>query len=328
MQSGFGVQRWRSGAVYFGQWKDNKEHGHGVHYCPPIDAPGEQSSEHVSKKPKYSLFIGKFSCGYPTYGLLLEGESVSDMKADDIVLRSENAKSAQANQVNSTSGAAPAGVTGHQKTSSTACRVSRIAFDGRSAFWQQPTPIEQVGEFQARVRSCEYESRELIKTLFTTEKIEDIWYKVVPKSQKEINLMNANPDTEEDVGEQASAPLKPTALAASGGSRLEKLYKTISFHGICVRNKAGYFPCPILGKLFDEDRELDVEYDGKSLLSDNPIPIKLTGALACTVPVSVQDPRGNFYLQIVSLGFNHSYRNINFCFTRIIGQQRMQDLKV
>ena len=283
------MQRWKSGAVYLGQWEDNKEHGHGVHYCPPIAAPAEKNTGHVAIKPKYSLFIGQFSCGYPTYGLLLEGESVSDMSADDFVLRGENAKSARAS---SSSGAEPMGDKGRHKTSPTVCRVSRIMFDGRSAFWQQPTPIEQSGEFEARVRTCEYERRELVKTLFSTEKIEDVWYKVVPKSSKDINLLNAHPGPKDDVGEQVSAPLKQTALTTPGSTRLDKLYKMISFYGTCVRNKAGYFPCPKSGKLFDEDQEFDVEYDGRSVLSDSPAPIKLTGTLACTVPAAVQDPSG------------------------------------
>jgi hypothetical protein len=189
-------------------------------------------------------------------------------------------------------------------------------FDGRSAFWQQPTPIEKVGEFKARVRLCEYEVRDFNKTFFSTEKIEDVWYRETgkEKNQKAVHILNATPDKRDDEGgiEMDAAAEKHRHPPARGHTRFENLYKTVVFHGTCVRNKSGYFPCPKTGKLFDEGQEFDVEYDGTSLLSDCPTPTKLKGTLTCTVPAPVKDPSGKFQeerflcrqIQLCCLGYN------------------------
>ncbi len=293
------MQRWSNGAVYFGQWKGNKEHGKGAHFCPPTDSlSGSQqdpgSVEHVARKPKYSLFIGEFSRGYPTHGLLLEGDDISNLNADDFLLLRESGKSNPPNHQTSKACTAPAGGKGQQRSSPSPCSISKVRFDGRSAFWQQPTPIEKVGEFEALVRTCKYEARELVKTLFSTEKIEDVWHKVVLKNPKEVNLLNANPASDHEADLESAAAALRHSSPTRRHTRLEILFKTIWFHGTCVRNKAGYFPCPKSGKLFEDGQEFDVEYDGKSLLSDGPTPIKLKGNLTCTVPILVQDPDGKF----------------------------------
>ena len=269
MQSGFGLQRWRSGAVYFGQWKDNKEHGHGVHYCPPMDAP----AWNPSRKPYFSLFMGEFAAGYPTYGVLLEGENISEMTQDDLLMATK------INSLHFDSNMRSAGP----------CRVYRVLFDGRSAFWQHPIPVEKIGEFEVRVKVCQYEVRALVKTYFSSERIEDVWFKkslnsVEPKGTKAPNLLSAPSRDKDDDDSAAATTVQQPLQEATSLLRTEKLYKIIKFRGTCVRNKAGNFPCPKVGKLKDGDQEFEVEYKGNTLLSDFPTPIRVYGEFVCDVP--------------------------------------------
>ncbi len=250
--------------MYIGQWEDNKENGHGAHYCPPIDAPIWSAS----KKPVFSLFVGEFTAGYPTHGVLLEGENVLETTPDDIIMASKMCNDHHTSII-----------------PSCPCRVYRVLYDGSSAFWQHPFPVEKVGEFEIRVKLCQYETRALVKTFFSSEKIDDVWYKVTLSSDgtKKPNLMSAKRDDQED-GEDGAAAKQAPQLNAAPHSRTRKLYKIVRFRGMCVRNKAGLFPCPTEGILFDEGRKFEVEYDGKSPLSVFPKPIRVHGEYICDVP--------------------------------------------
>ena len=274
VQSGFGVQRWRSGAVYLGQWEDNKEHGHGVHYRPPIAAP----AWHASRRPYFSLFLGEFESGYPTYGVLLEGENVSDMTQDDVLMAANN------NSLHSSTSTALSGP----------CRAYQVLFDGRSAFWQHPIPVEKTGEFEVRVKLCQYETRALVKSYFSSERIEDIWCKRSPSlvEKKGTGLPNLLSARHDDDGEESAAAMKQTRHNTTPHLRTESLYKIMKFRGTCVRNKSGYFPCPTVGILYDEDQKFEVEYNGKSLLSKFPTPIRVYGEYVCDVPST--DPSRKF----------------------------------
>jgi hypothetical protein len=275
MQQGFGVQRWKNGAIYFGQWQNNREHGHGTHYLP--NQRDIESSENAAKMltSSFSLFIGEFKNGNPTHGVLLEGEDVLQITPDDITLVT-NIEHILTKNV-------PFGP----------CHAYRVLFDGRSAFWQRPTPLTKTGEFEAKVEICRFETRGLKKKFLRSEKIQDVWYplRLEPdnkttskdKDDNELSLPMIN-DKEDAEDDDTAVAARQTAEYESRQILTEKLYKTFRFRGACVCNKSGIFPCPTKGTLYDEDQIFNVEYDGKSHLSDWPTPIRISGKYECHLP--------------------------------------------
>jgi hypothetical protein len=168
-----------------------------------------------------------------------------------------------------------------------------VQYDGRSAFWQHPIPVEKIGEFEVRVKICQYEVRALVKSFFSSEKIEDVWYKVsstspATKGTKEPNILSAPDDDKDGDGDSA----KHSEHSVTPHVRTARLYKIMKFRGTCVRNKAGLFPCPTVGILYDEDQRLEVVYDGKLPLSDFPKPTSVHGEYTCDVPCT--DPSCKF----------------------------------
>jgi hypothetical protein len=266
MQHGFGVQRWKNGAVYIGQWKDNKEHGKGTYYF-----PASEFNKNFAKQQNYSLYIGDFVMGNPTQGVQLEGEDILQLTQDDITLATKDEEALTRS--------APSG----------SCRAFRVIFDGKSAFWQLPAPFEKIGEFEVKVKICQFETRILEKTYFRGGKIEDTWYRPLLEPSKTITVSENESKTQDidcnefgeakEIAEEASR----TATDAPRHVLKEKLYKAMRFRGTCVRNKAGIFPCPTKGTLFDEDQEFEVEYDGNSFLLDWPTPIRIFGEYKCSL---------------------------------------------
>jgi hypothetical protein len=264
------VQRWKNGAVYFGQWTNNREHGKGTYYFPVQQDP--DSADHPAKLFTYALFVGDFQNGCPVQGVLLEGKNVLQMTSDDITLATKIDPILGKN--------VPFGP----------CCAFRVLFDGRSAFWQRPTPLEKIGEFEAKIKICQFETRGLKRTFLQAGKIEDVWYrmqlepgsKTTSKEKCPIALPVESKEGEE--GNDTAVAVGQTAGDALRRFQTEKLYKTFRFRGTCVCNKAGNFPCPTKGTLYDEDKEFNVEYDGKSSLFDWPNPVRISGKYKYDLP--------------------------------------------
>ncbi len=132
-------------------------------------------------------------------------------------------------------------------------RVYQVTYDGVSAFWQLPVPNKKTGLFELKIKLCEYEPCRVDRPLMHKKTLEEVWFKWIPKpvlqSAKQLERLKLKPITESlsgaDHGMDAEAETPATARALLK----EIKFETINFHGVCVHDIAGNFPCPTEGTL-------------------------------------------------------------------------------
>jgi hypothetical protein len=198
-----------------GKWERNKENGWGAYFC-PHNTPSQHNPH-----SEQMIFIGDFRNGCPTEGMVIECTDFRELKAENFTLQHE----ATTNEI-----------------SAQAFRVYEVTYDGVSAFWQLPVPKRKKGLFDLKFKLCEYEVRRVDRPLTHKRSLEEIWYKWIPnpKSEKKESMKNL-PEGSEDDNKVAGAetPVAPTATT----------FEAFYFHGTCIRDKTGQFPCPTDGTL-------------------------------------------------------------------------------
>ncbi len=130
-------------------------------------------------------------------------------------------------------------------------RVYQVTYDGVSAFWQLPVPNKKRGLFELKIKLCEYELCRVDRPLVHKRTLEEVWFKWIPKpvpqsaKRKEKEKLKTSTEGEADNGtaDEAETPVPARALPK------EIMFETLHFHGVCVRDKAGNFPCPTEGTL-------------------------------------------------------------------------------
>ncbi len=218
-QHGYGVQRWFSGAVYCGKWVRNKEDGWGAYFC-PSNTPS-QHNPHSAQ----TLFLGEFQNGCPKDGIVIECMDFRKLLPENFAMQHE----ADAKDI-------------HAQT----FRVYEVSYDGVTAFWQLPVPIRKQGLFDLMVKLCEYEVRRVDKPLSHNQSLVDIWYNWIPNIKKEKKVIPSH-SLDEDKEDDQIAGADPPALNNAAPKSMK--FETFYFHGTCVRDKLGQFPCPKEGFL-------------------------------------------------------------------------------
>jgi hypothetical protein len=218
-QHGYGVQRWSSGAIYCGKWYCNKEDGWGAYFC-PSNTPSEQNPHSAQM-----LFLGEFQNGCPKDGMVIECMDFRKLQLESFAMQ----HGADAKDI-------------HAQT----FRVYEVSYDGVSAFWQLPVPKRKRGLFNLKFKTCDFELQKIERPLGHKRSLEEIWYKWMPKpklkkQEDSDTLSNGNDDDK-----------KKTAVTVESNPRKverKEKFETLSFHGVCVRDRLGQFPCPTDGTL-------------------------------------------------------------------------------
>jgi hypothetical protein len=231
-QHGFGVQRWASGAAYCGQWDRNKESGWGAYFSPCN--PHTQHNPHSGQM----LYLGTFRRGCPKEGIVIECNDFRKLKAENFSLEQCEAAA--------------------KEIYPQLFRVYHVSYDGVSAFWQLPVPNKKKGLFDLKIRLCEYEWSKANRPLEHKKTLEEVWYKWIPKpipqgtEQKEKKQLKTKSEGGAGNDKSAEADMPDSNRTV----QKESTYETLYYHGMCVRDTTGNFPCPTDGTLsiFPETR--------------------------------------------------------------------------
>ena len=213
-QHGYGVQRWTSGAVYCGQWDRNKENGWGAYFL-----PCNPTSPHNPYNTQM-IFLGRFQNGCPTDGLVIECSDFRELNTESFTIK--QCEAAAIDQI---------------------CRVYDVTYDGVTAFWQSPVPEKKRGLFDLKIKLCEHEMSRVDRSLAHRRSLEEIWFKWIPnpkKEKKDNTKTIAGGDEDDDKNADVETPVPKEAPK-------HVTFEEFYFHGTCVRDKKGQFPCPTDG---------------------------------------------------------------------------------
>ena len=197
-----------------------------------------------------SLFLGSFRSGCPQLGLLVEFDDAGALTVDDFspdridMFRTDIHKP---NSTDGTSGAKSEATTQRQQhwqvLLAQKARTYHVTYDGSTAFWQTPVPLKMWGLFDVQRRLSEFEVREWVGGLNSAKALEAWWYRWTPMLQADIVMVGANKNRQPGDGREA----KPVAAFMPPPLPKSRLHERFYFLGLCVRNRAGLFPCPAHG---------------------------------------------------------------------------------
>ena len=286
VQHGFGLQWRHSGQMYIGAWRDNKEHGAGVHF----QMRGARSL--YNPHSGQSLFVGAFSNGCPLAGLLIECEDYKALTLSDFAPQFSLPAAGRRGLEEAMEEPGWEGKRTDYWRGLLGQRIRNyeVEYDGGSALWQSPVPLTQSGLFSLRTKLCEHVATKSSGKLTDANSLTTWWYSLTPKPEPAASAKKKASESLEgdDKGDgdearlPAPSPPEPDTL---------KTYEHFLFLGTCVRNAQGLFPCPVSGlqkmlpatepggsglsdgsKIGKDLFEFEVSFNGKVWISDNPIP--------------------------------------------------------
>ena len=127
-------------------------------------------------------------------------------------------------------------------TSAQKFRVYDVIYDGVTAFWQSPVPRQKRGLFDFKIKLCEYEVHKLDSPLAHKKSLEEIWYKWIPNPNMEKkDSVKKILEGDEDQTAKQEKQVPPMAVPK------QATFETFYYHGTCIRDKGGNFPCPTDG---------------------------------------------------------------------------------